>query len=184
MSGVEALAGRNWEATLLIVEDEDSIRKAVAKMLRETGFEVFEAADGSSAIELLRANGGKIDVVLLDMTLPGASSPEIVAEALKARPDIRVILTSAYSQETIAGGMGAQQIRSFIRKPFQIQDLVKTLRNVLSSELTLLATRSPLKIPGTLGHAIARTRVFALGLTKRRRLFFTPECQVAQPSIL
>ncbi len=75
--------------TVLIVEDEDMLRSALSMMLRQAGVEVFEAADGSSAIEILRANGGKIDVMLLDMTLPGASSREIVAEASKARPDIK-----------------------------------------------------------------------------------------------
>ena len=102
-------------------------------MLRKTGFEVFEAADGSSAIDLLRTDGGKLDVILLDMTIPGASSDEIVAQAANAKPDIKVILTSAYSQEMIAGAMSQPQIRSFIRKPFQFGDLLKTLRSCLSS---------------------------------------------------
>ena len=115
------------------MEDEGHLRQAVVKMLRKTGFEVFEAADGSSAIDLLRADGGKIDVILLDMTIPGASSHEIVAEAANAKPNIRVILTSAYSQEMIAGAMSQPQIRSFIRKPFQFGDLLKTLRSSLSS---------------------------------------------------
>ena len=54
-------------------------------MLRQRGFEVLEAADGSVAINLLRANRGKIDVILLDMTIPGASSREFVAEAANSR---------------------------------------------------------------------------------------------------
>jgi CheY-like chemotaxis protein/two-component sensor histidine kinase len=131
-SGVEELARPSQDATLLVVEDEGALRQSVAKMLRKAGFEVFEAADGSSAIELLRANGCRVDAMLLDMTLPGASSYEIVAEAAKTRPDIRVILTSAYSQEMIAGAMSAAQICGFIRKPFEFGDLVKTLRNTLS----------------------------------------------------
>ena len=73
-------------------------------MLRKTGFEVFEASDGSSAIDLLRADGGQIDVILLDMTIPGAACHEVVAEAENAKPNIRVILTSAYSEE-VAGPM-------------------------------------------------------------------------------
>jgi two-component system, cell cycle sensor histidine kinase and response regulator CckA len=132
-SGVEELAGLAQVVTLLVVEDEVPLRHSVAKMLRKAGFEVFEAADGFSAIELLRANGRKINAMLLDVTLPGASSHEIVTEAAKARPDIRVILTSAYSQEMIAGVMSAAQICGFIRKPFEFRDLVKTLRNTLSS---------------------------------------------------
>ena len=54
-------------------------------MLRQRGFEVLEAAYGSVAINLLRANRGKIDVILLDMTIPGASSREFVAEAANSR---------------------------------------------------------------------------------------------------
>jgi DNA-binding NtrC family response regulator len=114
------------------VEDEGHLRQPIVKMLRKSGFEVFEAADGTSAIDLLRADGGKIDVILLDMTIPGASSHEIVSEAANARPNIRVILTSAYSQEMIGGAM-SPQIRGFIRKPFQLGDLLKTLQSSLSS---------------------------------------------------
>jgi CheY-like chemotaxis protein len=117
--------------TVLVVEDEDLLRQAIVKMLRKTGFEVFEAADGASAISRLRADGSKIDLILLDLTIPGASHHEVVAEAAKAKPDIGVILTSAYSHETIAGEMSPLQIRSFLRKPFQFGDLLNTLRNAL-----------------------------------------------------
>jgi len=119
--------------TVLVVEDEDQLRQAIVKMLRKTGFEVFEAVEGSAAIKLLRGDGGKIDVVLLDMTMPGASSHEIVAEAVNAKPDVKIILTSAYSQEMIASSITAPQIHSFIRKPFQFGDLLKALRNSLPS---------------------------------------------------
>jgi DNA-binding NtrC family response regulator len=127
------LGAESQHGTVLVVEDEAQLREAVVKMLRKTGFDVLEAADGTSAIDLLRADGGKVDVILLDMTLPGASSSEIVAEAAKAKPAIRVILTSAYSREEIAGAMRSPQIRSFIRKPFQFADLLTTLRNSLLS---------------------------------------------------
>jgi DNA-binding NtrC family response regulator len=121
------------EATVLIVEDEESLRRPVAKMLRKAGFEVLEAANGSAAIDLLRANGGKIDVILLDMTIPGASSQEVLAEAAQTRPDLKVILTSAYSEKMLTDTMSAPQIRGFIRKPFQVGELERTLRSVLSS---------------------------------------------------
>jgi len=77
--------------------------------------------------------GTKIDVILLDMTMPGATSGEIIAQAANARPGIQVILTSAHSQETIAGGLKRTQIHSFIRKPFRLADLLKALRSCLSS---------------------------------------------------
>jgi PleD family two-component response regulator len=83
------------QAAVLIVEDENVLRQAVAKILRKNNFQVLEAADGSSAINLLRGAADKIDLLLLDVTIPGASSTEVVAEAARSRPDIRVILTSA-----------------------------------------------------------------------------------------
>ena len=119
--------------TILVVEDEVYLRQAVVRMLRKKGFEVFEAADGSCAIDLLRSDGSKVDAILLDMTLAGASSREIVAEAANAKPNIGVILTSAYSHKTIADAMSPLQIRSFIRKPYQLEDLLKALRSCLSS---------------------------------------------------
>jgi DNA-binding NtrC family response regulator len=132
MSGIEELASPSRDATVLVVEDEVPLRQAVTKMLRKTGFEVLEAADGTSAIDLLRANGSKIDVILLDITIPGASSAEVVAEAAKAQPAIRMILTSAYSQEMLTPPMSAFEVSGFIRKPFQLGDLVQALRNALS----------------------------------------------------
>jgi len=119
-------------AVVLVVEDEDSLRIAVVKMLRRKGFEVLEAANGSAAIELLWANRSKVDVILLDMTIPGASSREVVAEAEQIRPDVRVVLTSAYSEETLTPLTNGTPIRGFIRKPFQFTTLEQTLRNALS----------------------------------------------------
>jgi len=130
--GIKEPTGPSQPRTVLLVEDESPLRLAVGEMLRRRGFKVFEAADGLSAISLLRANVGNIDLIFLDLTIPGASSREVVEEAAQVRPDIRVILTSAYSQEMVTSMVRAPQIRSFIRKPFQLGDLVKTLENVLS----------------------------------------------------
>jgi len=121
------------QAAVLVVEDENVLRQAVAKILRKNNFQVLEAADGSSAINLLRAAADRIDLLLLDVTIPGASSAEVVAEAARSRPDIRVILTSAYSQEMLAESMTASQVRGFIRKPFQVADLVQKLRRAASA---------------------------------------------------
>jgi CheY-like chemotaxis protein/two-component sensor histidine kinase len=119
--------------TVLVVEDEHSLRQAVVKILRREGFEVYEASTGSAAIDWLRAHGGKAELILLDMTIPGASSPEVVAEAARIRPDIKIILTSAYSREMIMDKMRASQIYGFIRKPFQVVELTKMLQDVVVS---------------------------------------------------
>ena len=118
---------------VLVVEDENPLRQAVGKMLQKAGFAVLEAADGDTAVDLLRANVGAIDLILLDMTIPGASSNEVLAEAVKARPGIRVILTSAYSQEMLTPAISGPQIDGFIRKPYRFADLVQILRKASPS---------------------------------------------------
>jgi DNA-binding response OmpR family regulator len=70
--------------------------------------------------------------MLLDLTIPGSSSQEVLAEAA-ARPNLKVILTSAYSEEVATSMMGAPLVRGFIRKPFNLGDLVQRLRGILSS---------------------------------------------------
>jgi PAS domain S-box-containing protein len=119
------------QSTVLVVEDEDSIRQAVIKMLRKTGFEVLEASNGSAAIDLLQAHEAKVDLMLLDITIPGASSEQVLGEVAQVWPDIRVVLTSAYSREVVAPLLSVSQVRDFIRKPFELIDLVQTLRRAL-----------------------------------------------------
>jgi CheY-like chemotaxis protein len=121
------------EVTVLVVEDEDALREAVVKMLRKSGFSVLEAADGTAAIDLLRANSQKIDVILLDMTIPGASNHEIATEAAQAEPAIRVLLTSAYSREMLTTPGSESNIHGFIRKPYRFGDLVQSLRKAAVS---------------------------------------------------
>jgi DNA-binding NtrC family response regulator len=118
---------------VLVVEDEDSLRQAVVKVLRKSGFEVREAADGSAAIDVLRKKGPEIDLVLLDMTMGGASSREIVAEVAKTMPGTKVILTSAFCQEMVADGVTGPPICGFIRKPFQIANLLQVVGDALST---------------------------------------------------
>jgi DNA-binding NarL/FixJ family response regulator len=72
-------------------------------------------------------------VILLDMTLPGASGDEIVAQAASVKPDIKVILTSAYNQDMITRTMSQPQIRSFVRKPYRLEELLRALRSCLAS---------------------------------------------------
>ena len=119
------------EARLLVVEDELALRQAVSKMLRKKGFSVIEASDGSAALELIRAQD-PIDVLILDITLPGASSREVLEEAKRLRPNMRAIVTSAHSREVAVTSL-ADRIDYFIRKPFRSTDLIDMIRSALSS---------------------------------------------------
>lgn len=80
----------------------------------------------------MRAHKDDIDVILLDVTLPGISSREVFEEAQRLRPDLKMILTSAYGKEAVAATFAGLRIEHFIRKPFQLGDLVSLLLGALS----------------------------------------------------
>ena len=120
-------------STVLIVEDEASLRLAVSKILSKSGFTVFEAGDGSKAVELLRSRAAEIDLLFLDMTIPGTPSHEVMAEAIQARPDMKVILTSAYSEEMVKETLADPQVDGFVRKPFRLSTVEGAVRNALLS---------------------------------------------------
>ena len=124
-------------ATVLVVEDEEVLRRAVSKVLRIKGFSVMEAQDGSVAIELMRNHRDNIDVILLDVTLPGASSKEVFEEAMRICVNPKVVLTSAYDRRTVDSFFPGVRIAQFIRKPFQLDDLASTLRSALASTVTV-----------------------------------------------
>ena len=118
-------------ATLLIVEDEETLRLAVSKALRRRGVSVIEASNGSEAMHVLGTHMDQIDGVLLDVTLPGTSSRDVLYKIQEMRPDLKVIVTSAYSKETVDTFFSGLRIDHFIRKPFQLGDLTRLLGDVL-----------------------------------------------------
>jgi PAS domain S-box-containing protein len=120
-------AGQLPERTILVVEDEDALRRAVVRMLRKTGHQVIETGDGSSAMEAIHSHKGPIDVLLLDITLPGTSSREVYEEARRLRPEMKTIATSAYGEDFAVKSFPGK-IDHFIRKPYTIGDLMELMR--------------------------------------------------------
>ena len=114
--------------TVLIVEDEEPLRLAVSQMLRKEKFSVIEAGDGTTGASLFLANEPKIDVVLLDLTLPGKSGQDLLVELRRIRPNVKVILTTAYSQDIAFSSLGKQHPWSYVRKPYQFGEIVSLLR--------------------------------------------------------
>jgi DNA-binding NtrC family response regulator len=131
--------GPSMRGTVLLVEDEEGLRVATGKMLRKHGLTIIEASDGWAAIELIHKREQEIDLILLDMTIPGASSTEVFAEAQRVRPQAKIILTTAYSREAAAPTFDSPQLKGFIRKPYQFAELIRLLRDALagSSESTM-----------------------------------------------
>jgi len=119
------------QGTILFVEDEDPLRLPVSKMLHKMGFNVLEAADGSAALQMIRCTQKDIDILLLDITLPGASSREVFEQAKRLRPEMKVIVTSAYSEEMAAASL-AEAVEYFMRKPYGLGDLMNMIQQSLT----------------------------------------------------
>jgi CheY-like chemotaxis protein len=129
--GSAAAPGSDAEVagTCLVVEDEEALRIAVSSMLRKRGFSVLEAPDGKTAVAVFHTQAAEIDVVLLDMTLPGMSGPEVLAALRRIRPDVRVILTTAYSQDTVLAAINGERNWAYIQTPYQFSQLSALLRD-------------------------------------------------------
>ena len=128
------MAGDKPGATILLVDDQETLLAAVAKMLRKKGFSVLAVADGAAAVDQLRLHGNGIALLILDVTLPGLSSREVLEQARRMRPGIPVILTSAFCQDVINSFAGLH-IDHFIRKPYRLAALVDLLQSVLATTM-------------------------------------------------
>lgn len=126
---------------VLLIEDEDALRIAVAKMLKKRGFFVVEAADGSTAVDLLRDSQCDIDVILLDLTIPGTGSLEVAAESARLRPETKIVITSAYSREASSDFLKIPQVAGYLRKPFHAAELVDLLQGAARNSPGALTSR-------------------------------------------
>jgi PAS domain S-box-containing protein len=116
--------------TILVVEDEDPLRRAASIMLRKAGYSVIEARDGSTALDRVRSEKSPIDLLLLDVTLPGAPSSEVLEQTRRLRPETKVIVTSAHNEEMAAAALHGR-FESFIRKPYRLHDLEGLIEQAL-----------------------------------------------------
>ena len=105
----------SFTATVLLIEDADTLRQAVATMLRRNGFSVLDASDGSEGVDLFRAHAADIDVVLLHVTLPGMSSREVLTQLRELQPDVKVIVATAHGRDQALAALGGE--RSFFVYP-------------------------------------------------------------------
>jgi two-component system cell cycle sensor histidine kinase/response regulator CckA len=122
---------RGRSETVLVIEDEEVLRVIVAKVLRERGFSVIETGDGKAGVDLFQKNESEVSVVVLDITLPSLSGREVLVQLRRIRPDVKVILTSAYSEDMASLRFDGQRPWHFLRKPYRLGDLVELIRDAV-----------------------------------------------------
>ncbi len=114
-------------ATVLVIDDEEDIRDVVEAVLSRRGVKVLTAADGRQALELFRRQADDIDVVLLDMNMPGLSGEAVFRALREIRPDVRVILSTGYSEQEAALRFADAPLAGFVHKPYTATSLVEKI---------------------------------------------------------
>ena len=115
---------------VLIVDDEAVVRETAAALLEAQGYTVLASADGETALEAAK-NAGAIDVVLLDLTIPGCSAEELHRGLRGALPDAGILLISGYSEPNVLTKLLEQPRTLFLQKPFSADGLCTQVRALL-----------------------------------------------------
>jgi signal transduction histidine kinase/ActR/RegA family two-component response regulator len=120
------------QATILLVEDEPAVRRATARLLRRHGYVVIAAEDGIRALEMSESHSGPIHLLLTDVVMPRLSGHEVASLISKQRPEVLVAYMSGYSDDPEIARQVAGQRAAFIRKPFEVNDLLKEVDAMLA----------------------------------------------------
>jgi CheY-like chemotaxis protein len=120
--------------TILLVEDEPTVRRFVAAVLAKEGYQVVQAASGAEALVTWNGIAHQVRLLLTDMVMPeGISGTTLAGQLLRRNPDLKVIYTSGYSPDLAANGHLLKEGVDFLTKPFTRDHLLATVRNALNS---------------------------------------------------
>jgi PAS domain S-box-containing protein len=119
--------------TVLLIEDEEPVRRAASRILTRAGFTVLEAENGDQAFRLAQAEGERIDAVLSDVIMPERTGPEVVAQIKAVRPNIAIVFMSGYTDASIVDHE-ALRGQPYVQKPFTPESLVMAVREALAAK--------------------------------------------------
>ena len=120
--------------TLLLVEDEAAVRASLRRLLELHGYTVLEARNGAEALKVYEAYEGQVDLVLTDVVMPEMGGLELVEQLRSAKPDLKVLIMSGYSERALTSNGSVPQGTGYLEKPFTAEVLMRRLREVLNSE--------------------------------------------------
>jgi len=119
--------------SILIAEDEETLRRVSVQALQRSGYAVLSAADATEALSMAERHTGRINLLVSDVVMPGLSGPQLYEELRRHRPDLRVLFTSGYLPDHV-NGQGAPALDGrFLLKPFTMGDLARKVRDVLDA---------------------------------------------------
>jgi len=120
------------DETILLVEDEDSVRALVGDILRAQGYHILEAREPANALQLAATHTGNIDLLLTDMMMPQMDGRELAQELLATHADLKILYMSGYTEDTIFHQPPLTKSTPFLQKPFTIDSLLDKVRTALA----------------------------------------------------
>ncbi len=118
--------------TVLVLDDEPSVRMLIADVLEELGYEAMEAADGQAALEMMRS-GARLDLLITDVGLPGGMNGRQVADAARRiRPDLKVLFITGYAENALTGQGKMEAGMHVMTKPFAMEALAGRIRDIIA----------------------------------------------------
>ncbi|GAB4561359.1 MAG: hypothetical protein Tsb0017_18920 [Geothermobacteraceae bacterium] len=121
------------DETVLLVEDDDMVRNLLANMLREFGYKVLEAGNGSEALELFTAAGERIDLVVTDLVMPETGGADLADRIRASHPDIPFVFTTGYAPDTMQQRLAALPNTRLLSKPLAPTTLLGAVRTLLDT---------------------------------------------------
>jgi CheY-like chemotaxis protein len=127
---IASASGEGGGRTVLFVDDETAVSAVGREVLASAGFQVIVANDGQEAVEVF-ASRDDIDVVVLDMMMPRMSGVDTFTRLCQLNDQVRVVLSSGYSEQEVPSELMGPNLRGFLQKPYRIQDLVQMVNDAL-----------------------------------------------------
>ncbi|MBI4871554.1 MAG: response regulator, partial [Candidatus Riflebacteria bacterium] len=127
------VAGLHRGATVLVVDDEEGVSELARRHLLAAGLQVLCASGGRQAVTLLESRTEPVDLVLLDLVMPGLDGRATYQELRRIRPDLPVLLTSGFGEEQVSEYFENGQLAGFLRKPYRREQLLDAVRKVLDA---------------------------------------------------
>ena len=118
-------------ATILVVEDESSLRKLMKTALEKNGYRVFEAKDGAEGLSICRNNLAHIDLVVTDLAMPQLTGVQLKEKVVELRSNMKFLLISGYPEEALGGPAQIASVGDFLEKPFSPDELVRKVSEIL-----------------------------------------------------
>jgi len=113
---------------ILIVDDDDTVREVLSYAILQFGHKAYKASNGAEAIEVLKANP-KIEIVILDLRMPVMNGYEVCPLLKNLKPDIEIIISSAFVDETAVKELNAYGVKYILRKPYPLIQLEEIINN-------------------------------------------------------